>query len=324
MADISGELILGQSFGVLESGQKDQVIQELQDGSILMLANLILPYITPIAEYISLGPVTRACASRKKTFRRSEEMLDRHKEVVRSSQPDNLPPSIFAHLFAEQQQQRPQSLQEGGDELDQLEIISNAVNFIANGTETTANTLTYLIWAVCRHPETRMQLLEELDALSVDELDDQHLRRLSFLSQVVEETLRLYPAVAGGLLRTVPAEGAEIAGHWIPGGTTVSCQAYSMHRDPKIFPNPYVFYPERWAEPSPEMRMAMMAWGGGARTCLGIHLARMELRLGAVHFFRAFPQARISTVAGMSDADMEPEMVSFTAPKGHRCLIECR
>lgn len=196
----------------------------MQDGSILTLVNLILPYITPIAEYISLGPVTRACSARKRTFKRSEEMLDKHKEVVRSAQPDQLPPSIFANLFAQQQQ----NAEKGGSDLDQVEVVSNAVTFIANGTETTANTLTYLIWAVCRHPEARVQLLEELESLSgVEEVTDQHLRRLNYLNQIVEETLRLYPAVAGGLLRTVPAEGAEIAGHWIPGGTTVSCQAYS-------------------------------------------------------------------------------------------------
>lgn len=49
----------------------------------------------------------------------------------------------------------------------------------------------------------------------------------------------------------------------------------------------------------------------------------MELRLGAARFFRAFPQARISSLQGMSDDDMEPEMIAFTEPKGHRCLIEC-
>ncbi|KAF3766399.1 cytochrome P450 [Cryphonectria parasitica EP155] len=311
-ADVSGELTLGQSLGILENGKKDEFIEELQDGSILTLARVILPFIIPIAEYISLGPVTRACTARKKTYQRSQEILFKHRDAAKAD-PSSLPPSLFARFLAEQDQEN----------LDPLEVVSNAVTFLANGTDTTAGTLTYLVWSVCRHPEVRVQLSEELDELP-EGFDDRHLRRLTYLNQVIEETLRLYPAVAGGLLRTTPPEGAQIGGYWIPGGTTVSCQAYSMHRDPKIFPNPFVFYPERWTEPSTEMRMAMMAWGGGARTCLGIHLARMELRLGAALFFRAFPQARISDTAGMADGDMEPEMISFTTPRGHKCLMECK
>lgn len=57
--------------------------------------------------------------------------------------------------------------------------------------------------------------------------------------------------------------------------------------------------------------------------CLGLHLARTELRLATACFFRAFPAAKMSSLEGMSESDMEPEMIAFTEPKGHRCLIEC-
>lgn len=175
-----------------------------------------------------MGPVTQARLAQKKTFQRSQEMLSKHRDQVMAD-PDNLPPSLFARLLAGQ---------ENIENLDPLEVVSNAVTFMANGTDTTANTLTYLVWCVCRHPEVRVQLLEELEELP-DGFDDRHLRRLSCLNQVIEETLRLYPAVAGGLLRTVPPSGAEIAGHWIPGGTTVSCQAYSSESSPYL-----VVFPE--------------------------------------------------------------------------------
>lgn len=56
--------------------------------------------------------------------------------------------------------------------------------------------------------------------------------------------------------------------------------------------------------------------------CIGIHLARRELRLATVLFFRAFPQARISTREGMGEDDMEMKSFFLMAPKGHRCLIE--
>lgn len=207
-----------------------------------------------LAEYISLGPVTRACVARSKTLQRSQEMLTEHREAVIAS-PEDATPSIFTKMFLAQDE----------EDLTPLEVMSNALTFLVAGTDTTANTLTYLVWSVCRHPEARVALLEELDELPT-EFDDRHLEKLSYLNWVVEETLRMYPGVAGGLLRTVPPEGANICGYWIPGGTTVSCQAFSMQRDPKVFANPHVFYPERWAAASAAMKESMMAWGGGARS----------------------------------------------------------
>lgn len=216
----------------------------------------VIPLAEYLAEYISLGPVTRACAARNKTLQRSEEMLTRHRDAVMAN-PDAPTPSLFTQLFLAQDEEE--------EDLTPLEILSNALTFLAAGTDTIASTLTYLVWLVCRHPEVRVALLEELDELPTG-FDDRHLKKLSYLNWVIEETLRMYPGVAGGLLRTVPSEGADICGYWIPGGTTVSCQAFSMHRDSRVFPNPHVFYPERWVEPSAAMMESMMAWGGGARS----------------------------------------------------------
>lgn len=56
--------------------------------------------------------------------------------------------------------------------------------------------------------------------------------------------------------------------------------------------------------------------------CIGIHLARMELRLATAMFFRKFPEARISFREGMSEDDMVMKAYFLMNPKGKRCLIE--
>jgi hypothetical protein len=56
--------------------------------------------------------------------------------------------------------------------------------------------------------------------------------------------------------------------------------------------------------------------------CIGLHLARIELRLGAALFFRKFPYAHPSTKEGMSEEDMVMKSFFLMAPQGHRCLIE--
>lgn len=56
--------------------------------------------------------------------------------------------------------------------------------------------------------------------------------------------------------------------------------------------------------------------------CIGMHLARIELRKGAALFFRNFPNARLTTKEGFSDRDMDQVMFFLMAPKGHRLLVE--
>jgi cytochrome P450 len=118
------------------------------------------------------------------------------------------------------------------------DVGTEAGNFIVAGSDTTANTLTYLVWAVLKHPELQTQLEDEIAQLS-DELSMAELEASSILNSVIEETLRLYGAAPGALPRNVPAQGMTVVGYHIPGGVEVSTQAYTNHRDPLMFSEPY-------------------------------------------------------------------------------------
>lgn len=171
--------------------------------------------------------------------------------------PENPPPTLFTKLFK-------------GEEAELLtmkEIRDEAMIYILAGSDTTALTLTYLIWAVCRDEGIRQTLVNELAGLrGNNSFDDAELRRLPYLNQVIDEALRLYASAPAGLPRVVPAGGATLAGYSFPAGTVVSTQAYSMHRIESIFPDPERFDPSRWAGATKEMRDASMAWGGGSRS----------------------------------------------------------
>jgi hypothetical protein len=56
--------------------------------------------------------------------------------------------------------------------------------------------------------------------------------------------------------------------------------------------------------------------------CIGLHLAQMELRIATAKFFRAFPNAKVSTLEGFSDDDMEQMIYFLMYPKNKRCLIQ--
>jgi cytochrome P450 len=105
------------------------------------------------------------------------------------------------------------------------------------GTDTTAVTTSYLIWAVLKHPKVKDRLQEELDNLSTS-VSITDAQSLKYLHCVVNETLRLYGAVLSSLRRTTPAGGRELGGYFIPENTAVETQAFTLHRNPEIFKDP--------------------------------------------------------------------------------------
>ena len=199
-------------------------------------------------------------------------------------------------------------------------IGAEAGNLIVAGSDTTAVSLTYLVWTLLRpqHRQIKEKLLIEIASLPVDAgMTD--IISLKFLRQVIDESLRLYGAAPGSLPRIAPSEGAELGKYFVPGGTTVSVQAYTLHRDGNVFADPERFMPERWENPNQEMKDAFMPFGAGSRICLGIHLALQELMLGAFVFFKTCATARLAP--STTDSSMDFENYFLIAPRSHKCEI---
>ena len=182
------------------------------------------------------------------------ESLDRYKKLVEEN-PDKPLPTLFTRLFKGEE----------GEALTFKEIVDEAQTYIIAGTDTTAITLTYVVWRVCQSPKIQQRLVEELRQLP-DDFKDHDAMKLPYLSQVIEESLRLHGAAPSGLPRMVPPEGATLAGQYLPGGSVVCTQAWSLHRNEDIFPDPERFDPDRWAVPTKLMKDASMPFGGGSRS----------------------------------------------------------
>ena len=142
---------------------------------------------------------------------------------------------VEQHQFGQMQAQA--DAREKQPQLSDLSVRLEATNLIVAGSDTTAATLTYLVWAVLKRPGLQRRLEAEVAALAPDFRDDD-LEALPLLNSVIEETLRLYGAAPGSLPRVVPEGGATMAGHFLPAGTVVTTQAFTMHRDGSIFAQP--------------------------------------------------------------------------------------
>ncbi|KJZ79610.1 hypothetical protein HIM_01079 [Hirsutella minnesotensis 3608] len=290
--------------------QKNDYVRHLETIIWLSAIRSSFPLLTSMAKYLPIPLMKEARDSSDRQTHYAQKCIDRYQSLV-DADPASAPQTLFTNLFRA----------EKDDRFSLDEIRNCAEVYMLAGSETTSNTLSFLVWAVCRHPSVQSMLVQQLQTLP-KEYAGTDLRDLAYLNQVINEALRLYSSAPSGLPRLVPPGGIVVDGYHLDQGTTVCAQAYTLHRDPNAFPEPSIFDPSRWESPSRAMKDAFMPFGRGPRACLGQHLAMVEMRFAVARFFLEFPDARVSSREGMSDDDMCETNYFVMSPKGKRCLVE--
>ncbi|KAI7203551.1 cytochrome P450 monooxygenase [Hortaea werneckii] len=307
--DVSSTLMFGDCFHTLESGEVNEYIRTLTKTLVGGGIGAELPLVQMIGKLLPLQAA-------RELFRNNDYLLDYGMIAVNNMKSQQGGKNIFANIMVEA---------EKGEKLQEADVQVEATGLLVAGTDTTAVSLTYLVWAVLSHPAIRDALEAEVDRLPQG-YRETDLETLPILNGVIEETLRLYGAAPGMLPRAVPPTGVDIGGFYLPPGTVATTQSYSLHRDPNIFPEPESFLPERWYDLTSQYRLNDTAkavfspFGAGSRTCLGIHLAYMELRLAAVGFFRQISK-NVRLSSSCTAECMEQENYFLIAPAGHKCEI---
>lgn len=155
------------------------------------------------------------------------------------------------------------------------------VTLLLAGHETTALALTWTLYLLSRHPEIAARMEEEIDAtLEPERLPGAaDLGRLRYLGWVITEAMRLYPPVY--IVGREAVREVEIGGYRLSRGTIFLMSQWVVHRDPRFFPEPETFRPERWGDALDRQRprFAYLPFGGGPRICIGQPLAMMEAKL---------------------------------------------
>ncbi|GAB2633018.1 hypothetical protein GCM10027168_74470 [Streptomyces capparidis] len=168
-----------------------------------------------------------------------------------------------------------ESRDEQGRAMTPAEARDEAVALWIGGHETTAAALTWTWLALSRTPRARLRLTEELDRVLAGRTpthDDYD--RLPWTRKVVKEGLRLYPPF--WTLVMTPLRDTEVDGVRFAAESLVWCSPWSTHRDPRWFPDPLAFRPERWDAPEPLTDQAWFPFGSGPRACLGARFAQVE------------------------------------------------
>lgn len=147
------------------------------------------------------------------------------------------------------------------------------------GHETTSHALTWTFYLLSQHPAIEAKLHAELDAVLAGSPPTlESLRSLPFTDMVLNEAMRLYPPAP--VVSRTAAEDTEVGGYPIPAGAELIIWLYFTHHDPRWFPEPEAFRPERFADGIPAaVRGAFLPFGGGSRLCIGKEFALLEARL---------------------------------------------
>ncbi|KAF4550555.1 Cytochrome P450-like protein 76 [Elsinoe fawcettii] len=304
--DIIGVLGYGESFGLLELGRKTEYIRVLEAALKGNGIGAEMPWLRSIGARLPFRPL-------KEAFNSSGYILGYATKAVENARKGGSDANLMATIMAEAEKE--------GGRVDDLDVHTESTSLIFAGSGTTANTLTFLSYVVLGRPVLQAALEEEVAGLPYA-FDDAELEKLPLLNAIINETLRLYCAVPGSLPRVVPDGGVTMAGSFVPAGTTVSTQAYTLHRDPKMWKDAEEFDPYRWLpdrELTPAAKSTFCAFGAGATSCLGINLAWMELRYGTALLFRQCKGLRLA--GSTTPESMALENYFVITPKSKRCEV---
>jgi cytochrome P450 len=165
----------------------------------------------------------------------------------------------------------------GGDggPADEQQVRDEMLTLFLAGVGATADMLSRTFYLLSQCPEVEERLRAEIDSVVGGTVTVADLDRLIYARQVLTESMRLYPP--NWTIDREPLADCEIGGCLIPAGSTVLLSQWVMHRDPRFYPDPLRFDPDRW-DPEHKPRnpeFAYFPFGGGLRICIGEPLAWM-------------------------------------------------
>jgi cytochrome P450 len=289
-ADITTHLALGYDINLLEQ-ENDNFQRHLERllPAFNRRANAPFPY-WHFIKLPSDRAMEKSLAVIKETIhtfvRQTQHRLEQQTDVA--MQPANfLEALLLAH-------------DEDGARLSDVEIQGNIINILLAGEDTTAHTLSWLLYLITKHPEVQFKMQQEADAVLGAETmpsDISAVEKLNYIEAVAHETMRLKSVTP--LMFMEPNKDVELAGIIIPKGTFLMLVNRHGALQEENFTDAHEFKPERWLESNPTVcahnRNASLPFGAGPRFCPGRNLAMLEIKMAMAMLCKNFSITRVET-----------------------------
>ena len=232
-------------------------------GSELAELEALMPRFTDLGQVLSRWPMVHHDLGAWSPWGRFvrlraqvDAILDRLIEAARRDPAVSERPDVLALMV--------QATHRDGTALANAEIRDQLVTMLTAGHETTAHTLSWAVERLRRHPEALSRLVAEVDAGNGK----------AYRDAVIREVQRTRPVITFAGRNTI--KPFELGGYRIPADKLIALSAGLSHYDPRLFPQPERFRPERFLDMLPDT-YSWIPFGGGVRRCIGATFAHMEL-----------------------------------------------
>jgi cytochrome P450 len=176
-----------------------------------------------------------------------------------------------------------------GEGMSDQQLRDELLTIYVAGHETSGYTLAWAMYNLCKHPEAYQKAKAEVKAVMADgKLDMEKFKNLTYLKHVIDETLRLYPTA---YILSRESKGEDIINDvLIPADYVILFSVYYLHRNPKYWPQPDDFIPERFEGNNNVLfnNDAYYPFGAGPRMCIGFYFATMEITIVLAHLLYHF------------------------------------
>jgi cytochrome P450 len=203
---------------------------------------------------------------------RARRFLEKYFKSLIAERRTNPTPDIFGRLCIAEN--------EAGDRLTDQQIVAHLIFLLMAGHDTTASTLTSLIYELAMNPEWQERLREKSLAFQANQtISLQSIHALEELEWAMRETLRLHPPLILIPRRTQSAQ--KIGDYDLPANTSVALLIFHNHAQDKYWLSPERFDPERFADTRAEHKKCPHAYtpfGAGQHHCLGYAFAEMQIK----------------------------------------------
>jgi cytochrome P450 len=172
-----------------------------------------------------------------------------------------------------------------GQGLSPKEVRDQLVTLYLAGHDTTSHALSWTFYLLSQNPDAQQQLERELKAvLNGRPPRFQDVGALRYTEWAIKEAMRIYPPVMA-IPRRAASDGV-IGPYAVPAGSEVIIWVYRTHHDPRFYPEPERFQPERFDDAPSEARPkhAYLPFGAGQRACVGQAFAMIEAQLIVASF----------------------------------------
>jgi cytochrome P450 len=160
------------------------------------------------------------------------------------------------------------------------QLVNEIMTLIVAGHETTASTLNWIWYSLSQNQDVEAKLSSELDDLCGSEIQDlANLPKFTYTRQVIDEALRMYPAL--WLIPRRALKDDQLGDYFVPAGTEIYIFPYFIQRHPNLWDEPDRFNPDRFLPNCSRDRhpLAMLPFSAGPRNCVGESLARVEMQI---------------------------------------------